>query len=131
MTTRQDLHIRQGADWSFTHTVRDSGGSPVDLTNYTARASIKRSLSDSASAYLSTGADADGGTITLGGVAGTVTLSMTNAETDLLVDNVSFERPETIEPVTQFIYDLELVDASGNVTRELEGRVIYYRGVTS
>lgn len=129
MTTRQDLTVRQGTTWSHVHTVRDSAGSPVDLTGYTARMAVKTSLGAGNVAYLSTGSDADGGTITLGGAAGTVTLSMTNAETSDLSGYIGLP-PRRRERRVLFLFDLELVDGSGAVSRELEGRLILDREVT-
>ena len=91
MTIRQDLKINQGETWSWVYTHIDSTGSAIDLTGYTARMSVKTNFTGSTEAYLSTGADADGGIISLGGVVGTVTLSMTAAQTTALTDNSSLD----------------------------------------
>lgn len=133
MTKRHDLEVRQGESWSFVYTHLDSAGSAVDLTGYTARASVKARYDGSTEVYFSTGIDADGGTLTLGGANGTVTFTMTAAQTRTVLDNVSLlvlaNRPPL--PITEdFIYDLELVDGSGTVTRALEGRFIVQREVT-
>lgn len=131
MAIRQDIHIDQGETWSFTYT-HASGGSPVDLTGYTARMAVRDVIGGAIYAYLSTGADADGGTITLGGALGTVTLSMTAAETTSLDD-----LPEILQPlvpqkgrVRKLIYDVEIVSGAGTVTRILEGQVVLNREVT-
>ena len=131
MTKRHDLEVRQGESWSFVYTHLDGAGSAVDLTGYTARASVKVSLVGSTEVYFSTGSDADGGTLALGGAAGTVTFSMTAAQTANLLDNLSLYSI-SVEPfiVDRFIYDLELVDGSGTVTRALEGRFFVQREVT-
>lgn len=139
MTTRHDLTVRQGETWSYVYTYRDSAGDLIDLTGYSARMAIKRAATDAetAQAYLSTGADADGGTIALGGALGTVTLSMTATETSGLLSDVDITalippamRAAYSEKKEEFVYDLELVDGSGNVTRVLEGRFLVRRGVT-
>lgn len=142
MTTRQDLHIRQGETWSFVHT-HLSGGSAVDLTGYTARMKIKRDVQSGTEAFLSTGADKNGGTITLGGAQGTITLSMTAAESAALggstlnwhwMDEAGLtgeRRTRAHDRELKFIYDLEIVDGDGAVTRVLEGRVLVYREVSS
>jgi hypothetical protein len=134
MTARHDLEIRQGQDWSFVYTHLDSGGSAVDLTGYSARASFKVSYEGSTEAYLSSGDDADGGSIALGGANGTVTMSMTAAQTTALLEEPSLfawaGKSGKVNPVEKFIYDLELVDGSGVVTRVLEGRVFIQREVT-
>lgn len=133
---RQNLDIRQGETFSFVYTHRNSAGSAIDLTGYTARMAVKVDLLSSDSAFLSTGADADGGTITLGGAAGTVTLSMTADQTDQLDQQDAFLAAflganQRHERTVQFLYDLELVSAAGVVTRALEGFLTYHRGVTN
>lgn len=129
MTTRQDLPIRQGETWSHTHSTG------IDLTGYAARMAIRAGFEGSRDAYLSTGSDADGGTITLGGEAGTVVLAMTAAQTAALAGDLTyflFVAPEKrAERFVTFLYDLELVSGAGTVLRELQGRVILEREVTS
>jgi hypothetical protein len=133
MTTRHDLRVRQGETWSWTYT-KTADGSPVDLSAYSARMAVKARIGGSAEAYLSTGADADGGSITLGGAQGTVTLAMTAAQTAALTEDTSLallmDPTFWAERDVEFFYDLELVDGSGNVTRELEGRLIVHRQIT-
>lgn len=135
MSTRQDLIIRQGETWSFVWTKRDSAGAAVDLTGYSARMAIKDCYNGAQQAYLSTGADARGGSIALGGAAGTVTMSMTAAQAaDLAgVLNQLALAPHSIDysaPTVTWIYDLELVSPAGVVTRDLQGRVRIEREVT-
>ncbi len=137
MTLRQDLHIRQGETWSYVFTKRDAAGAAVDLTGYSARAAIKTGIRGLIGAYLSTGADGVGGAIALGGATGTVTLSMTSAQSAALGDICGLETFRRAyrdliswtgpwwhrRMVARFIYDLELVSPGGVVTRELEGPV--------
>ena len=138
MTTRLDISIRQGETWSLGYTKRDSAGAAVDLTGFTARMAIRDRVGGALQAYLSTGADADGGTITLGGAAGTVALAMTATESaDLASSTIELEAAlfgdsaGIVGPVVTYVYDLELISAGGAVTRELEGRVEVQRQVTS
>ena len=138
MTTRVDLIIRQGETWSLSYAKKDSAGAAVDLTGYTARLAIRDRVGGTLQAYLSTGADADGGTITLGGAAGTVALAMTATQSaDLASSTVELEAAlfgygvKNVGPVTTYVYDLELVSGAGAVTRELEGRVEVQRQVTT
>ena len=132
MTTRSDLHINQGATWFYTYVWRDSAGSLIDLTGYSARMSIRDRVGGTLYAYLSSGSDADGGTITLGGAGGTVTLSMTaNESRNLegaasLLSSIRYIRDRTL----RLFYDLELVSAADEVTRVLEGRILVHREVT-
>lgn len=134
MTIRQNLTIRQGEDWSFTYV--HGGSTPVNLTGYSARMSIKTAYEVDSEAYLSSGSDANGGTITLGGALGTVVLSMTAEQTTALLDDLSYyafmdKDDKEIEPSVCWIYDLELVSPTGVVTRVLEGKVYIFRNVTA
>lgn len=152
MTVRNDLHIRQGETWSFIFTKRDGDGAAVDLTGYTARAAFRQFIGGALEAYLSNGGDAIGGSIALGGVDGTVTLSMTAAQSAALLTTLSVVSTElwrsrdsdprgglggevgacrTAPSTVRLRYDLELVSPAGVVTRELEGAAIVYREVTT
>jgi hypothetical protein len=130
VTIRQDLIIRQGATWSFLWTKRDAAGAAVDLTGYSARMAVKHGYGGSAAAYLSTGPDAAGGGITLGGAAGTVTLAMTADQSAALGGGLAAADAEACRTI-ELLYDLELVSGAGVVTRELEGQVIVNREVTA
>lgn len=140
MTIRQDLIIEQNADWTFSYVHKDSDGSAIDLTGYSAAMSIKKVPGQVtvARAYLSTGSDADGGTITLSGADGTVTLSMTAAQTlklvwefDLWALLQSHDMDDVfVQPQVNLLYDINLTDAGGKTARVLEGKVIVRRSVT-
>lgn len=129
MSTRQDLTVNQGETWSFTFTHK-SGGSPVDLTGFVARMAVRATFSAGYLAYLSSGADAISGTIALGGALGTVTPSMTAAQTAAL-EPLMEQLPVGDDPTVFLRYDLELVSPAGAVTRALEGRFILRREVTT
>lgn len=134
MTIRQDLHIRQGESWEHAYTHRNDQGAAVDVSGYSARMSVRRSYEGGLKAYLSSGSDANGGTISLG-ADGKVTLSMTAKETADLegaLDHILFAPPvRRAERFVHLIYDLELVAPDDTVDRALEGRVIVQREVTS
>lgn len=128
MATRQDLTVNQGETWSFTHT-HLSGGSPVNLTGYSARAMVKAAYADGFLAFFSTGPDANGGTIALGGPAGTITLAMTAAQSAAFGSGLAC-LPLGDDPTLIFRYDLEIVAPGGAVTKVLEGRFLLRREVT-
>lgn len=137
MTTRQDLIIRQGETWSFTYAKRDEAGAVVDLTGYSARMAIRDRVGGSLEAFLSSTGDAAGGTITLGGAAGTVVPSMTSTQSAALANTlatlsvlIADEEPDGLKSTETFVYDLELTSPAGVVTRELEGHVVVHRRVT-
>lgn len=137
MPKRQDLHVYQGTSWSFVYTHRDAAGDPVDLTGYSARMQVRADYGLSSEVYLSSiVGEARGGSITLGGEAGTVTLSMTPDESKDVASSLinyvfTYPVPSPVGPREVFLYDLELVDGAGAVTRPIEGRFIVHREVTS
>jgi hypothetical protein len=102
---RYDLEIKQGATLSLTATWKDSTGTAVNLTGYTARLQV-RATYDSSSTILSLTSAAG---ITLGGAAGTIAITATATVTAALTAPFSG------------VYDLELVSGGGEVTRLLEG----------
>lgn len=137
MTIRQNLDVNQGETWSWTYTHRDAAGSVVDLTGYSARMSVKSDLWAGNTLYMSSGADALGGDIDLGGVLGTITLSMTAAQTDAM-DNTNYFLVKYMSDydipfggTVEFVYDLEIVSPAGVVTRVLQGFFTLYRSVTA
>jgi len=134
MTTRQDIELPQGSTWSFAFVHRDPDGAAINVSNYSARMAIKAGFQSSYEAFLSSGSDADGGSITLA-ADGTVTLSMTAAQSAKMAGDLTFfiffEPAERVELVVHFMYDLELVSPAGAVVRALEGRFIVQREVTS
>jgi hypothetical protein len=108
------LNIYQGATLDRTFTWKDSTGTAIDLTNYTAAAQVRekvdgKKLLDMTSA---------GGRIVLGGAAGTIQLLVVPADT------------RALKPVTAGVWDLELTDAAGKVTRLLEGGAVIHAEVT-
>lgn len=92
----------------------DSSGNPVNLTGYTASLEARYNLTD-ASPFI-TLTTSNGG-ITLGGSAGTITLSMSPAATASLTPG-------------QGVYDLEMTALSGEQDTLLEGIVTVQESVT-
>jgi len=132
MTSRQDLNVQQGATFSKVHIARDSAGAARNLTGYSARMAVRENLGRGLGndVFLTTGADARGGTITLGGASGTITIEMTAEQTTQIFGYVGIA-PRSAEPFVYFIYDLELVASDGvTVEREIEGRFILQQEVT-
>lgn len=98
-----DIVADQGATFSLVLTWKDSSGDPVSLVGWTARMQLRSSRQSDLVALELTTAN---GRITLGGAAGTVTLSVTAADMDIAQD--------------AYRYDLELVNGS-TVERLLMG----------
>jgi hypothetical protein len=108
-----DFLIPKGSTFSRTLTWKVSG-SPVNLTDYTARMQARTSAASSTTVLdMTTG----NGKITLGGTAGTITLSLSASETAAITQST-------------LAYDLELVSVGGVVTRLVEGQIVLTPEVT-
>lgn len=104
--------IEQGTTFNPVLTWKDSSGTPIDLSGYTARMQLREYLeSSTVVAELST----ENGGIALGGVAGTITLFISATNTANLTESG--------------VYDLEMVQGAV-VTRLLEGAFILSKEVT-
>ena len=104
MSNRYDLTIQQGATFSIVATWKDSAGTPVNLTGYTAAMTLRDSYTATGTVlYLSSGTG-----ITLGGTAGTITILAAATATAALTAPSSG------------VYDLELITGA-TVYRLLEG----------
>jgi len=96
----------QGATFSRVITWKDSAGSAINLGGYEARMQLRSQIDASGAAVFefTTG----NGRISLGGTAGTITLSAAATATQAI-------------PADTYVYDLELVE-SGVVTRLVQGQ---------
>lgn len=96
--------IEQGATFSRVFTLKDSDGNLIDLTGCTARMQFRTTYGGTLVSSLTT----ENGKITLGGVAGTVTIEISASDTAAFL-------------VQTLYYDLEIIWATGRVTRLFEG----------
>lgn len=108
-----DFLMPKGSTFSRTLTWKISGN-PVNLTDYTARMQARTSHISGTVVLDMTTAN---GKITLGGTAGTITLSLTASETAAIT-------------AQSLSYDLELVSVGGVVTRLVEGQIVLTPEVT-
>ena len=116
MTTKPgqyDITIIQGATLSLQLTYQDADGVAINLTGYTARLQARTAV-DTSAAFLDL--TTENGGITLGGSAGTITISRTAAQTAAMTEQSG-------------VYDLELITGS-TVSRILAGNIIVSREVT-
>jgi len=119
--------IEQGATTDLLLEYKDSNGSPVDLSGYTARMQIRPSV-DSTTTYLSiTSVTASDGTgLNLTPQSGSVTLPRTSGSIGLFISAAS----SSALTFSEGVYDVELESSSGIVTRLLEGIVKLSKEVT-
>lgn len=102
-----DILVEQGATFRLDLVYKDSSGSPIDVSGYTARMQMRRTY-DAPTPLLNL--TTENGAITLGGVAGTLVVQATPELTREL-------------PAKGGVYDLELVAPSGVVVRLIRGTV--------
>jgi len=107
MAASVDLTIEQGSDWALTFPVLDSEDEPVDVSAWSARAQVRARAEDATILHDWTSTSPTGG-IKLG-LQG-ITLSVTAAQSSAW----TWRRG---------VWDLELVDPDGVVTRIAKGRV--------
>ena len=98
-----DITCFQGADYDKEFVVTQDG-TALNWTGYTARMQV-RVAADATATLLSF---ANGSGIALGGTAGTITLTISNAQSAAVASG-------------SYAYDLELISGSSAVTRLLQG----------
>jgi uncharacterized protein YegP (UPF0339 family) len=118
MAGTYSLYIDAGADFSIRFNVKNSDGTIVDLTGYSARMQVRR-LHTSATVDLSLTSPVGG--LSVGGSDGNVDIDITNAQTAALCVN----NAESV-----YFYDLEVQSEGGQVTRVVEGKVIVKPQIT-
>jgi hypothetical protein len=102
-----DLFVEQGSTFSYTLTLNDDQGNPIDLTGYTARMQLRRTIN--APDVLIT-LTTSNGRIAITPLTGVIVLTIEAAATASL----SFQSA---------VYDLEIESSGGIVTRIIQGKV--------
>lgn len=108
MATKANLIIDQGATFNTVITLTDSDGNPIPLTGYTGAAQMRKHYTSST---------AHNFTVALGGDAGTITLGMSANVTANVVAG-------------RYLYDVEITDTDGLVSRVFEGIVTVNPNIT-
>lgn len=106
-----DLVIEQGVSFGMALTIKDANDTPVNITGYTFAGAIKESAQDSSPVESFTFVLTDPGN-------GVVTVSLTDEETSGLPAT-----GDVYDEYTGYVYDIEMTDLSGNVTRILNGEI--------
>lgn len=108
MATKANLSIDQGATFNTVITLTDNDGNAIDISGYTGAAQMRKHYTSSTAKVF---------TVSLGGANGTITLSM-NANTTANIE------------AGRYLYDVELTDTSGIVSRVFEGIVTVNPNIT-
>lgn len=112
MSAKYNLVCEQATTFNFIFTIKN-GSTPWDLTGYTATMTVRPFVGASTTTVVATTAN---GRITLGGIAGSVTVNL-NATTTGAIN------------AGRYAYDLVLTTGA-TVTRILEGKFIVTGAVT-
>lgn len=113
MSGKFNMEISQGADYTLAVTLKDSGGSPVDITGHTFRGQIRKTASDAVVQATFTFDLVDP-------VNGRVDVKLPAADSTAISLTKSKNANRSITTMT---YDIESEDGSGAVVRWLEGLV--------
>ena len=105
--------IDQGADWYATFVYKDSGGTAINLTGYTAALQIRDTYADSTTDLALTSSNG----ITITGATGTLAVHATAAQTTAIAAG-------------NYVYDLEITSAGAIVTRLVQGKITVSPQVT-
>jgi hypothetical protein len=99
--------IDQGADWFITVVYKNSTGTAINLTGYTAALQIRDTYADSTTDLSLT---SPSGGIVITGATGTISITATAAQTAAIAAGT-------------YVYDLEITSSGGIVTRLIQGRI--------
>lgn len=99
MATKANITIDQGTTFSTTISLTNDNGEPIDLSGYTGQSQMRKHYTSSNSVSF---------TVSLGSVNGTVSLSLTPAQTANLTPG-------------RYVYDVEITSSSNVVSRIVEG----------
>ena len=116
MAGKYKIRADQGATLRRTFTISTQGDTPVpwNLTGFTARMQVRTSIEDPTVVLEATTTN---GRLAIGPNPGELVLVVSATDTDALAAG-------------SYVYDLELVSPSGEVTRLLEGTLVVRRAVT-
>ena len=108
MALKANIVIDQGSTFQTSINVTDDNELPIDLTGYSAAAQMRKHYTSS---------NATSFTTSISAALGVVTLSMNAATTNTITAG-------------RYLYDCELTDPNGAVTRLVEGIVTVTPGIT-
>lgn len=124
LENKYDINIQQGSSYDLMLVVKDANGDPKDLSNHSARMQVRTSYGSSTPVVdVST---ANGG-ITINSSEGAILIQIPAANTaNIKVDLTKSAKP----PYSVYVYDLELTDSLGKISKLIYGDVTVYGEVT-
>jgi hypothetical protein len=109
MAQKNDIVIDQGTTFSTIVNLVDAANNPINLTGFTAVAQMKKWYTSLTYTPFTTSINA---------TAGSITLSLTANVTSNIIHG-------------EYVYDVDVIDISNNVTRVVEGIATVTPGVTN
>lgn len=106
MASKANLVIDQGSTYSVSISIFDAEGDPLNVTGYTSRSQLRKHYTSSNAVTFQTSLS-----------NGEISLALTANQTTSLIPG-------------RYVYDVELIDQSNNVTRIVEGIVTVTPEVT-
>lgn len=122
-----DITIEQGADWNLSMTWRDATGQPVNLTGYTGRMQVRETFASKVKVFDLT---TENGLITLDPPNGLVSLRIpaaVSAAVPVIPAKTAWVDGKLAQ---QLVFDLEMIDQAGVVTRLIQGAALFVPEVT-
>ena len=113
----------QGSTFGININIQDSSGNTQNLTGYSARMQMRSSYTSASATETLTTAN---GEISIDAQTGNVAIQLAAERTANIAVDMNNGKP----PKSMYVYDLELVDASNNVSKLLYGDVTVYGEVT-
>lgn len=124
LENKYTIKMWQGSTFGLMITVKDASGNAKNLVNSTARMQIRPDYYSGGVTEILTSSN---GEIIIYGNTGNVSLALSAARTaNIPVDLLDDHKP----PRTKYVYDLELMDSSNNVSKLIYGDVYVYGEVT-
>ena len=124
--SKYNLSTWQGSTWGIRIIMKNQDGTIQDLTGYSVRMQIRASYRSS-TAEESLTSDNNSTDISIDASTGTITFQLSAARTAAMsVDLSSGSKP----PKTVYVYDIELQDSAGVVSKILYGDFTVYGEVT-
>ncbi len=122
-----DITIEQGADWRLVLTWKDAAGDPMQLNGYTGRMQVRETWNSKTKIFeLTTG----NGGIVLDAANGGITLHLPAAVTTAYQVNPAKTAWIDGKQAQQLVFDLEMIDGQGGVTRLVQGAALFIPEVT-
>lgn len=120
---KYNLEMWQGATFGMTITVKHANNTVQNLTGYSARMQMRTSYDAAAATESLTSSN---GEIVITAAEGNVSLELAATRTA----NIPVDLTNGSPPKTTYVYDLELIDGGGKVSKLLFGDIDVYGEVT-